>query len=130
MSINSEVAEELWIYIIEKLRQAESIKWDWEKLRREGREGEVIRSQAIADTLRMVGVTLRNDPEFEEEHREDWAEFALGVTRIFEDLYCPIDRRVMTFNFQDQRIRRYTCTHEDAHVIEYYWNRGPNPSVY
>ncbi|KKN06532.1 hypothetical protein LCGC14_1076160 [marine sediment metagenome] len=125
MSINHEVAEELWVYTIEKLRQAESIKWDWEKLRREGREGEVIRSQAIADTLRMVGVILRNDLEFEEEHREDWAEFALGTTHVIEDLHCPIDRRVMKFKFQDFRIRRYICTHEDAHTIDFYWNGGP-----
>ncbi|KKL61655.1 hypothetical protein LCGC14_2193160, partial [marine sediment metagenome] len=89
MPINSEVTEQLWVYIIEKLREAEMIKWDWERLRKLGRSQEVQRNQGIADTLRTIGVLLRSDPEFEREHREDWAEFALGTTRIFEDLYCP-----------------------------------------
>lgn len=110
--VDGVVADQLWKYAQAKLRDAQGRKWD-NDLPHDVRRY----NQGIADTLRVMLILMRDDPEFAAKHQQEWEEFSGSAARADPDYLCPIDGYVMNFVLQCMDYRRYKCTHPDDHGV-------------
>lgn len=103
-----ETLDRLWEHSFEALRRAEAIKWDDKRSELERR-----RAQGQADTLRVILLLLRENPQIVFSYDEEWREVRGGTRQVGPEMLCPIDRSVMNLVFQDADRRRYRCTYSD-----------------